>query len=72
MRHHVYVWGGLKITTQTQVLDVEEQPILGLSAAGELVGGIFYFNYVGGNGLMNGPVFEGLAGENPGSYSVQK
>ena len=30
-------------------------PIPGLYAAGELVGGIFYFNYPGGSGLMSGP-----------------
>lgn len=34
----------------------------GLYAAGELVGGVFYFNYPGGAGLMSGSVFGRLAG----------
>jgi tricarballylate dehydrogenase len=35
-----------------------------LYAAGELVGGIFYFNYPGGTGLTNGAVFGRIAGGN--------
>ena len=38
------------------------EPIPGLYAAGELVGGIFYFNYPGGSGLTNGAVFGRIAG----------
>jgi tricarballylate dehydrogenase len=38
-------------------------PIPGLYAAGELVGGIFYFNYPGGSGLMSGTVFGRIAGQ---------
>jgi tricarballylate dehydrogenase len=34
----------------------------GLYAAGELVGGLFYFNYPGGTGLMSGAVFGKIAG----------
>ncbi len=59
-----FTFGGLKITTKAEVVDAEEQPIPGLYAAGELVGGIFYFNYPGGCGLMNGSVFGRVAGEN--------
>ena len=44
------------------VLDHDHAPIPGLFAAGELVGGVFYFNYPGGTGLMNGAVFGRLAG----------
>ena len=36
--------------------------IPGLYAAGELVGGLFYFNYPGGTGLMTGAVFGKIAG----------
>jgi tricarballylate dehydrogenase len=39
-------------------------PVSGLYAAGELVGGIFYFNYPGGTGLTNGAVFGRIAGGN--------
>jgi len=34
-----------------------------LFAAGEMVGGIFYFNYPGGSGLMSGAVFGKIAGK---------
>ena len=44
------------------VLDTEMAPIPGLYAAGELVGGVFYFNYPGGTGLTNGAVFGRIAG----------
>jgi tricarballylate dehydrogenase len=43
------------------------QPIDGLFAAGELVGGLFYFNYPGGTGLMAGAVFGRLAGASAAS-----
>jgi tricarballylate dehydrogenase len=33
-----------------------------LYAAGELVGGLFYFNYPGGSGLISGTVFGKIAG----------
>ena len=45
-----------------QVIDCDMNPIPGLYAAGELVGGIFYFNYPGGSGLMSGAVFGQIAG----------
>jgi tricarballylate dehydrogenase len=45
-----------------QVIDSDLNPIPGLYAAGELVGGIFYFNYPGGSGLMSGAVFGKIAG----------
>ena len=39
----------------------------GLFAAGELVGGLFYFNYPGGTGLTNGSVFGRIAGRSAAS-----
>ncbi|MPZ61705.1 MAG: FAD-dependent oxidoreductase [Propionibacteriales bacterium] len=61
-----FTFGGLRITTDAQVLDTEEQPIPGLYACGELVGGIFYFNYPGGTGLTSGAVFGKVAGMHAG------
>jgi tricarballylate dehydrogenase len=61
-----FTFGGLRIDTDAQVLDTEEQPITGLYAAGELVGGLFYFNYPGGTGLTSGTVFGKIAGEKAG------
>ncbi|MEE2933524.1 MAG: FAD-dependent tricarballylate dehydrogenase TcuA [Pseudomonadota bacterium] len=57
-----FTFGGLRINSQGQVLDSDLRPIDGLHAAGELVGGLFYFNYAGGTGLMNGSVFGRIAG----------
>jgi tricarballylate dehydrogenase len=46
LRHHLYL----------------RRPAHRHYAAGELVGGIFYFNYPGGSGLTNGAVFGRIAG----------
>jgi len=59
-----FTFGGLRINTDAQVISTDGEPIPGLFAAGELVGGIFYFNYPGGTGLTNGSVFGRIAGEN--------
>ncbi len=61
-----FTFGGVKINTEAQVLDLTDRVIPGLYAAGELVGGIFYQNYPGGTGLLNGSVFGRLAGKNAG------
>ena len=57
-----FTFGGIKIDTTARVLDTDSAPIRGLFAAGELVGGLFYFNYPGGTGLMSGSVFGKIAG----------
>lgn len=57
-----FTFGGLRITPQAEVVDVDEKVIPGLYACGELVGGIFYHNYPGGSGLTNGSVFGRIAG----------
>ena len=38
------------------------RPISRTIAAGEIIGGIFYFNYPGGSGLMSAAVFGRIAG----------
>ena len=57
-----FTFGGLRIDTDAAVLSTDYQPIRGLYAAGELIGGLFYFNYPGGTGLMSGAVFGRIAG----------
>lgn len=57
-----FTFGGLRITRDTAVLDSDHHQIPGLYACGELVGGLFYFNYPGGSGLTAGSVFGRLAG----------
>jgi tricarballylate dehydrogenase len=61
-----FTFGGLRINTDGEVLNTDYQPIRGLYAAGELVGGIFYFNYPGGSGLISGAVFGKIAGTSAG------
>ncbi|QPP07497.1 FAD-binding dehydrogenase [Streptomyces bathyalis] len=62
-----FTFGGVRIVPETaQVLDTDMNPISGLFAAGELVGGLFYFNYPGGTGLTNGSVFGRMAGTSAG------
>jgi tricarballylate dehydrogenase len=56
-----FTFGGLKIDTEGRVIDTDGHAIPGLHAAGELVGGLFYFNYPGGTGLMAGAVFGRIA-----------
>jgi tricarballylate dehydrogenase len=64
-----FTFGGLRIDRRAAVLDTGEVPILGLYAAGELVGGIFYGNYLGGAGLMSGAVFGRLAGASAAGFA---
>ena len=59
-----FTFGGLRINPETgQVFDVNMLPIPGLYTAGEMVGGLFYFNYPAGTGLVSGAVFGRIAGD---------
>lgn len=58
-----FTFGGLRINSDASVIDLDGKPIPGLFAAGELVGGLFYFNYPGGSGLTSGAVFGRRAGD---------
>ncbi len=60
--HHTM--GGLKIDTETHVLDKEGKIIPGLYAAGEVAGGIHAGNRLGGNALADIFTFGRIAGEN--------
>lgn len=64
-----FTFGGLKIDTTARVLDIEDAPLGGLFAAGELVGGLFYFNYPGSSGLMAGSVFGRIAGREAAAHA---
>ena len=57
-----FTFGGLRIDEHARVLTQDAKPIPGLSAAGELIGGLFYHNYPGGSGLSAGTVFGRIAG----------
>ena len=63
-----FTFGGLHIDGAGRVLDAAQDPIPGLYAAGELVGGLFYFNYPGGTGLTSGAVFGRISGSGAAAF----
>ena len=58
-----FTFGGLHVDAAARVIGEDGTPMPGLYAAGELVGGLFYFNYPGGAGLTSGAVFGREAGK---------
>jgi tricarballylate dehydrogenase len=66
-----FTFGGLATDPPTgRLLDVAQRPVPGLHAAGELVGGLFYYGYPGGAGLTAGAVFGRLAGESAARHAL--
>lgn len=65
-----FTFGGLKISESAEVQDTAGRRIPGLFACGELVGGLFYFNYPGGSGLTAGSVFGKIAGSSAGERAA--
>jgi tricarballylate dehydrogenase len=57
-----FTFGGVRVSGDAQVIDTDGRPMPGLYAAGEMIGGLFYFNYPGGTGLTSGAVFGKIAG----------
>lgn len=60
--HHTM--GGLKINTDTNVLNEAGEIIPGLFAAGEVAGGVHGGNRIGGNAVLDIIVFGRIAGQN--------
>ena len=58
-----FTFGGLKVDDQARVIGTDWRPIDGLFCCGEMVGGLFHFNYPGGTGLVSGAVFGRIAGQ---------
>lgn len=65
--HHTM--GGVKINTNTEVIDTEGNVIPGLYAAGEVTGGIHGSNRLGGNALTDTVVFGRIAGKNASEFT---
>jgi len=61
-----FTFGGVKINNRGQIVTNSQEPIPGLYAAGEMVGGLFYHNYPGGSGLSAGMGFGKLSGTSAG------
>ena len=57
-----FTFGGLAIDEDARVLGTDWRPMPGLYTCGEMVGGLFHFNYPGGTGLVSGAVFGRIAG----------
>ena len=57
-----FTFGGVRINTESEVISTDWTPVPGLYACGEMVGGLFHYNYPAGSGLMSGAVFGRAAG----------
>jgi tricarballylate dehydrogenase len=66
-----FTYGGLKINHHTQVIKKDNVPFQNLFACGEIVGSLFWGNYVGGSGLMAGSVFGKIAGESAVKFVLE-
>jgi len=58
---NVFTFGGVKVDTAARVLNGDGEPILGLYAAGEIIG-TYYGTYTGATSVLKGLVFGRLAG----------
>jgi tricarballylate dehydrogenase len=59
---NVFTFGGLKVSTEGQVLDTDGHPISNLYAAGEVIG-MYYTNYTGATSVLKGLVFGRLSSQ---------
>ena len=66
--HHTM--GGVAITPQSELLDIQSRPIPGLYAAGEVTGGVHGFNRLGGNAIADTVVFGRRSGEHAAQYAL--
>lgn len=66
-----FTFGGVKIDSSACVLDIDDAPLPGLYAAGELVGGLFYYNYPGATGLTASAVFGKIAGTEAAKHAMK-
>ena len=63
-------FGGIKVNSNTQVLEPDGRIMPGLYAAGESVGGLFYDDYVGGGSLARCVVLGRIAGKNAAAQKI--
>ena len=67
--HHTM--GGLKIDTETHVINTDGEIIPGLFAAGEVTGGVHGGNRLGGNAVADFVVFGRIAGTQAAAYVAE-
>lgn len=62
-----FTFGGLKANTNAQVIHTSGQVIPGLYVAGEPMGELYYYNYMGATSVLRGAVFGRIAGRHAAS-----
>ena len=67
-----FTFGGVRVSPRAAVQSVAGHDVPGLFAAGEMVGGLFYFNYPSGTGLVSGAVFGRIAGTEAARHARTK
>lgn len=68
--HHTM--GGVKINTETQVINTENEVIPGLYAAGEVTGGLHGDNRIGGNAVADIIIFGRQSGEQAAKFAAEE
>ncbi|MCH4815797.1 MAG: FAD-binding protein [Saccharolobus sp.] len=66
-----FTFGGLATDTNARVLDTNDKPILGLYAAGEIVG-LYYYRYPGATSFLRALIFGRVAGINAVDYVTEE
>ena len=64
-----FCFGGLKTSPNCEVTHTMDRPIPGLYAVGEMLGGLWHWNYPSGGGMMAGAVFGRIAGTHAATYA---
>ena len=67
-----YTFGGINIDIKSRVQDTEDTIIPGLYAAGEIVGGFFYYDSLRASGLMHGAVFGRISGLEAANRAMER
>ena len=65
----VFTFGGVKVDTAGRIVNADGEPILGLYAAGEIIG-TYYGTYTGATSVLKGLVFGRLAGADAAARRV--
>ncbi len=67
---NVFTFGGVKITSRSEVVNTDGYVIPGLYAAGETIG-FYYGSYVGSTSVLRGLVFGRISGKEASRYSMK-
>jgi tricarballylate dehydrogenase len=66
-----FTFGGVRASPKAAVQSVAGRDVPGLYTAGEMLGGLFYFNYPSGTGLVSGAVFGRIAGIEAAGHALR-